>query len=74
MICPMMSRPVTNDMHHPRTDLFDQPCIGSRCAWWIRRSQDSPIGGCGIIAKSYGKPGNLTTYTFFPDPAREASE
>ena len=61
------------------SDIRMQPCIGSRCAWWIhvgRDGEDRPEGYCGQlppIPASSGYESPFAHITPFPDPAAKAS-
>lgn len=69
MICPLMSGPVGWDAHgHPHTAHVENPCVGSRCAFWrwSRNTWGETTKTRGRCGYADGKGGEV-----FDDPAEE---
>ena len=71
-ICPVMSRPVyfNHPTHGPMPDIYEQVCVGSRCAAWIAQSEHNKRGD--LEPTGVGRCGMTLHATFnFPDPAKQ---
>ena len=76
-VCPVMSPAIPMTMDGGMSacaDMFLQPCIGSRCAWWMhmgRDHDDQPVGACGQVSPLPDSTDPFAHVASFRDPAGE---